>query len=118
MLTPLQQIQYGTPVFIILNKEGTVRFITDYCRLNQQLVINLYPLLRIGETMQQLEVLQYATALYLNMVYYTLRISPYIQDMTTIFTEFGKFKYNHIPIGMCASGYIFRSNVDKIFGDI
>ena len=34
VLTPVQQIQYVTPVFIIPKKEGTVGFIADYCRLN------------------------------------------------------------------------------------
>ena len=39
--------------------------------------------------MQQLGGLQYVKALYLYMVYYTIRLSPAIQDMTTIVTEFG-----------------------------
>ena len=52
VLTPVQQSQHGTPVFIIPTKEGTVRFITDYHRLNQKLVMNPYPLPRMGETMQ------------------------------------------------------------------
>ena len=33
--TLVQQSQYDTPVFIIPKKEETVRFITDYCRLNR-----------------------------------------------------------------------------------
>ena len=40
VLTTVQQIQYVTLVFIIPKKKGTVRFITDYLRLNQQLVRN------------------------------------------------------------------------------
>ena len=47
-LTQLQQSQYGTPVFIIPKKEGNVRFITNYLRLNQKFVIKPYPLPRIG----------------------------------------------------------------------
>ena len=66
VLPPLQQSQYDTPVFIIPKKEGTARFKTDYIRLNNKLVRNPYPLPRIGETMQQLEVLHYATKLDLN----------------------------------------------------
>ena len=54
VLTPVQQSQYDTLVFIIPKKEGTVRFITDYLRLNQQLVRKPYPSPRIGDTMQQL----------------------------------------------------------------
>ena len=34
VLTPVQQSQYGTPVFIIPNESGTVRFKIDYCGLN------------------------------------------------------------------------------------
>ena len=54
VLAPVQHSKYDTPVFIIPKKEGTVRFITDYHRLNQQLVRKLYLLPRISETMQQL----------------------------------------------------------------
>ena len=38
--------------------------------------------------------------------------------MTEIVTEFGKFKYNHLPMGMCASGDIFQSNVDSMISGI
>ena len=38
--------------------------------------------------------------------------------MTTIVTEFGKFGYNHLPMGMCASGGIFQAKVDELLGDI
>ena len=34
--------------------------------------------------------------------------------MTTIITGFGKFRYNHIPTGMCASEDIFQAKLDKI----
>ena len=55
VLDPVKHIQYGTAVFIIPKKKGTVRFITDYCRINQKLVIKPYPLPIIGETMQHLK---------------------------------------------------------------
>ena len=50
VLTPVQQSQYDTPVFIIPKKEGDMRFITDYRRLNHKLVRKPYPLTIIGET--------------------------------------------------------------------
>jgi hypothetical protein len=67
VLTPVQQSEYGTPVFIIPKKEGTVRFLTDYRRINQGIVSKPYPIPRISETLQQMEGFQYATALDLNM---------------------------------------------------
>ena len=58
------------------------------------------------------------TALDLNMGYYIIRISPASKDMTTIVTEIGKFRYNCLPMGMCALGDILQTKVDKILGDI
>ena len=81
-----------------------MRFITDYHRLNQKLVRNMYPLPRIGETMQQLEEVQYATALDIKMVYYTIRLSPSSQDMTTIVTEFEKIQIQSLPYGYVRFG--------------
>ena len=95
-----------------------MRFITNYNMINQKLVRKPYPLPRIGETMHQLEGFQYATALDLNMGYYTIRISPASQNTTTIVTEFGKFRYNRLPMGMCASGDIFQAKVDELLSDI
>ena len=72
MLTLVQQYKYGTPVFIVPKKEGTMRSITDYFRLNRQLVRNQYSLTIIGKTIHQMEGLQYKTTLDLNMGNYTI----------------------------------------------
>ena len=54
----------------------------------------------MGVTMHQLEGFQYATALDINMGYYIIRVYPTRQDMKTIVTEFGKFKYNLLLMDM------------------
>ena len=50
----VQKSQHGTPVFIIPKNKGTVRFITDYHRLNHQLVRKPHTLPIIGEIMKKL----------------------------------------------------------------
>ena len=64
--------------------------------------------------MKQLEGFHYATALYLNMGYYNIRLSPASHYMTMIVTEFGKFIYNCLPMGMCASGDILQAKLDDL----
>ena len=54
VITPVQKSQYSTPVFIIPNKEVTVRFITDHRKLNQKVVRKMFTLTGIGNTMHQL----------------------------------------------------------------
>ena len=114
----VQQSQYGTPVFIIPKKEGTGRFITYYHRINQKWVRTPYILPRIGKTTYHLEVLQCVTILDLNIGYFTIRLSLASQDMTIIVTEFDKFGYNGIPMGIYASREIFQAKVNELLGDI
>ena len=52
------------------------------------------------------------------MRYYTIRIFPESQYMTVIVTEFWKFRYNHLPMGICAPGDIFQAKVDTLLSDI
>ena len=47
-----------------------------------------------------------------------MRILPTSQYMMMIDTEFVKFRYNHLPMGMCASGDILQAKVDDLPGDI
>ena len=52
------------------------------------------------------------------MGYYTTRLLTASQNTTMIVTKFGKFNYNRLPMGMCASGDIFQSKVDEQISDI
>ena len=52
------------------------------------------------------------------MGYYNIRILTASQEMTTIVAKFGKLKYNHLPMEMCAPGDIFQDKVDGLLGDI
>ena len=65
-----------------------MRFIAYYRKINHKIVRKPYPLTRICETMHQMEVLQYVTALDLNMGYSTIELSPKGRELTTIVTDF------------------------------
>ena len=43
---------------------------------------------------------------------------PTSQKMTKIVTEFDKFRYNHLPMGIGVFGDIFQTKLDKLLGDI
>ncbi len=98
-----------------------VRFVTDFRRVNKNIVRKPYPIPHISETMQQLLVdgFQFATALDLNMGYYSIQLDVESKDITTIVTEFGKFRYNVLPMGLVSSGGdIFQAKVNELLGDI
>ena len=95
-----------------------MRFVTDFRCVNKNIVRKPYPIPRISETMQLVDGFQFATVLDLNMGYYTIQLDAESKDITTIVTEFGKFRYNVLPMGLVSSGDIFQAKVNELLGDI
>ena len=118
VLKRVQESEWGMPVFIILTKEGTVCFLTNYRKVNGQIVRKPFPIPRIADTLQQLEGFTFATALDLNMGYYTIPLAECSKDVTTIVTEIEKFRYTCLPMGMVISGDVFQSKMYNLIGDI
>ena len=118
VLEPVQESEWGSPTFIIPKKDGRVRFVSDFRRLNAKIKRKPYPLPRISDTLQNLEGFRYATSLDLNMGYYHIRLSDRSADMCTIITEFGKFRYKRLPMGVASSPDIFQAKIYQLLGDI
>jgi hypothetical protein len=78
--------EWSAPNFIIPKKNGTVRSISDFRRLNEELKRKPYPITKIAQMLQELEKFVYATSLDLNMAYYTIRLHPDSQKLCTIVT--------------------------------
>jgi hypothetical protein len=76
--------QWALPTFIIPKQDSTVQTISDFRKLNKRLVRNPYPIPKISIILQELEGFTYATALDLNMSYYTIRLDPMASEMCTI----------------------------------
>ncbi len=59
-------------MFIIPKKNRTVRFLSDFREVNKRLIRKPCPIPKISMVLQELEGFTIATALDLNMGYYTL----------------------------------------------
>ena len=84
---------WAAPTFIIPKKDGTVRVIADFRKLNEWIVRRPFPIPRIQDLLLKLEGFMYATSLDLNMGYYALRLTPTAQKLCTIVFPWGKYSY-------------------------
>jgi hypothetical protein len=73
--------------------------ISVFWELNKRIFLKPYPVPKISTTLQELEGFTYATALDLNMGYYTIRLDPKSSEMCTIIFPWGKYSYQRLPIG-------------------
>jgi hypothetical protein len=106
--------QLASPPFIIPKKDLTVRTVSDFRELNKRIVRKPYPIPKISTTLQELEGFTYATALDLNMGYYTIRLDPMASKMCTIIFLWGKYSYLRLLMGFAGSADIFQADMGNL----
>jgi hypothetical protein len=110
--------QWASPSFIIPKKDLTVCTISDFRELNKRIVRKPYPIPKISTMLQELEGFTYATALDLNMGYYTIRLDPMASEMCTIIFPWGKYSYLRLPMGFTGSADIFQVEMGNLMASL
>ena len=118
VLEPCDDSEWGAPSFIIPKKNLTVRFLSDFRRLNASLKRKPFPIPKIQDMLQKLEGFKYATALDLNMGYYTIRLNPDAQKLCTIVLPWGKYKYLRLPMGISGAPDIFQAKMSGLMAGL
>jgi hypothetical protein len=95
--------EWALPSFIIAKKDKTVLFLSDFWEVNKRLVRKPFPIPKISMVLQEIEGFSYATALDLNMGYYTIRLDPDASKICTIIFPWVKCSYKRLPMGI--AGY-------------
>jgi hypothetical protein len=111
-------LQWASPSFIIPKKDLTVHTISDFRELNKRIVRKPYPIPKISTMLQELEGFMYATALDLNMGYYTIRLDPMASEMCTIIFLWGKYSYLRLPMGFAGSADIFQAEMGNLMASL
>jgi hypothetical protein len=107
------------PTFIIPKKDSTVRTISDFRELNKRIVRKPYLIPKISSAiLRELEGFTYATALYLNMGFYTIRLGPTASEMCTIIFPWGKYSYKRLPMGFGGSADIFQAQIMDLMASL
>ena len=95
-------------------KDNTVRVVSDFRELNKRIVRKPFPIPKISTVLQELEGFTYATALDLNMGYYTIRLDPDASKICTIILPWGKYTYLQLPMGIACSPDIFHAKMSEL----
>jgi hypothetical protein len=106
--------EWAAPTFIIPKKDGSVRFISDFRKLNEWLKRAPYPIPKIQDMLHKLEGFMYATSLDLNMGYYHIKLDPDAQQYCTIITQWGCLSYLRMPMGVSSSADIFQERMTEL----
>jgi hypothetical protein len=92
--------EWASPTFAIPQKNGTIRVVSDFRKLNSLLKRHPFPIPKIGDMIRSMEGFTFATALDLNMGYYRIKLDADAQRLCTIIFPWGKYKYKRLPMGI------------------
>ena len=95
-------------------KNNTVWVVSDFRELNKRIVRKPFPIPKVSTVLQELEGFTYATALDLNMAYYTIRLDPDASKICTIILPWGKYPYLRLTIGVACSPDIFQAKMSEL----
>ncbi len=95
-----------------------MRTISYFRELNKHIVREPYPIPKISTILQELEGFTYATALDLNMGYYTIRLDPAASKMCTIIFPWGKYSHKRLPMGCGGSANIFQAQIMDLMASL
>ena len=118
VLRKVNNSEYQSPSTIIPKKDQTVRFITDFRKLNERLKRKPFPLPNIRDTLLELKGFEFGTSLDLNMGYYHIELHPDSRKYCTIVFPFGKYEYLRLPMGLCNSPDIFQEHMSGLMCDL
>jgi hypothetical protein len=78
---------------IIPKENNTACLLSNFWEVNKRLVRKPCPILKISTVLQELEGFSFATALDINMGYYTIRLDPDASKICTIIFLWGIYSY-------------------------
>jgi hypothetical protein len=106
--------EWALPSFIIPKKDKTVCFLSNFREVNKRLVRKPFPIPKISTVLQETKGFSYATALDLNMGYYTIRLDPDVSKICTIIFPWGKYSYKRLPMGIAGSADIIQGKMSEL----
>ena len=88
-----------------------MHFLSYFREVNKRIVRKPFPIPKISTVLQEMEGFTFATALDLNMGYYTIRLDPDASKICTIIFLCSKYSYLRLPMGIAGSPDIFQAKM-------
>jgi len=107
----------GAPVLFVRKKDGTLRLVIDYRKLNDMTIRNSYPLPLISELLDRVKGAKVFTKLDLKSAYNLVRIKEGDEYKTAFRTRYGHFEFLVMPFGLKNAPATFQHFINDVLSE-
>ena len=108
----------GAPIFFVLKKNGELRLVVDYRRLNECTYRNSFPIPLINFMLERLRKGKIFSKIDLRQAFNLIRIKKGDEYKTAFTCVFGHFEYLVMPFGLKNAPAVFQHFINDVFEDI
>ena len=105
---------YSAPARLVPEKNGKLRLVIDYRKLNEQTIKSCWPIQLIEEIFDTLQRSAYFTTIDVSWVFYQLPMEPKSQNHSAFSTLFESFKWLRMPMELTGSPNTFQSLMEHV----
>lgn len=119
VLVPVKFSEWAAPIVVVPKKDGSVRLCSDYkMTINQTALVDSYPLPRVEDMFASLGGGKCFSKLDLSNAFLQIPLDQESQNLITINTHKGLFKFSRMPFGVSAAPSIFQRTIESILQGI
>lgn len=110
---------FSSNVVVVRKKDGSIRFCTDYRKLNKRTHKDAYAISKIDDTLHLLSGSKYFTKLDLKAGYWQIEMAEEDKEKTAFqVNNLGFFECNRMPFGLCNAPATYQRLMERCMGDI
>ena len=110
--------EYSSPIVLVSKKYGTKRLCCDYCKLNEKIIGDNFPMALIDDILHKLQAAKVYTTLDLRNCFFHVPADPESMKFTSFVTHNGQYEFKFVPFGIGNSPAVFSRYIFAIFREL